>query len=184
MPPWTGPRPRSRRSSVRTAQGCVPPTRPRAGSMPGTSRDVRECRARAPGAIIVPAAPPPRSTCWRPRVDFTLPGILRPRPRVARARARHGVKERRAGFSEVVGICFYVPWLSRTTPANMSSSMTKWPKSLARRSNLAGTRVMASARLPRQSPLFNYSHALFRRNCANAARQYTCRGGLCAIRGP
>ena len=46
------------------------------------------------------------------------------------------------------------------------------------------TRVMASARLPRQSPLFNYSHALFRRNCANAARQYTCRGGLCAIRGP
>ena len=56
---------------------------------------------------------------------------------------------------------------------------------IARVDRILPTRVMAQRTTPQAvAPLYNYSRALFRRNCANAARQYTCRGGLCAIRGP
>ena len=51
---------------------------------------MRECRARAPGAIIVPAAPPPRKIDWSFRADlsftpgeFTLPRAARAHSRVA-----------------------------------------------------------------------------------------------------
>ena len=36
-------------------------------------------------------------------------------------RASHSVNKRRVGFAEVVGISFYVPWLSRTTTMKTSS---------------------------------------------------------------
>ena len=54
------PPPRSRRNSVRVDQVGAPPTRPGAKRPPGTSKDARNCRARAPGAIIAPAALLPR----------------------------------------------------------------------------------------------------------------------------
>ena len=39
-------------------------------------------------------------------------------------RASHSVNKRRVGFAEVVGISFYVPWLSRTTIMKTSSIET------------------------------------------------------------
>ena len=45
---------------MRIGQDGAPPTRPRAERAPGTSKDVRKCRVRAPGAIIAPAALLPR----------------------------------------------------------------------------------------------------------------------------
>ena len=51
---------------------------------------------------------------------FTRRAFLLPRARARAARVFDDVKALPVGFLEVVGIYFYVPWLSRTTPTKMA----------------------------------------------------------------
>ena len=99
--------------------------------LPGTSLEPRERRRRPRAVVLGPVARPSAGMAAPVFDGFTRRAFLHPRARARAARVFDDVKVLPVGFLEVVGICFYVPWLSKTTPANMSSSMTKWPKSLA-----------------------------------------------------
>ena len=152
-----------------------------------------ECPRHVGGRARMPRTRPRRDYCTRsttapqhllapPSRFYTPRDIATPRAR--RARARTAWRERASRGLFRGGRDLFLHAVVVENDAGEYELQHDEVAEIARVDRILPTRVMASARLPRQSPLFNYSHALFRRNCANAARQYTCRGGLCAIRGP
>ena len=80
----------------------------------------RERRRRPCAAVLGPVAPHSAAMSAPVFDDFTRRAFLLPRACARAARVFNDVKSLPAGFLEVVGICFYVPWLSRTTPTKMS----------------------------------------------------------------
>ena len=81
-------------------------------------------RRRRPRAVVLGPVAPHSAGMSAPGFDgFTRRAFLLPRACSRVARVFNDVKVLPVGFLEVVGIYFYVPWLSRTTPTKMSSTM-------------------------------------------------------------
>ena len=88
--------------------------------LPGTFLEPRERRRRPRAVVLGPVARPSAGMAAPVFDGFTRRAFLLPRARSRAARVFDNVKALPVGFLEVVGICFYVPWLSRTTPTKMS----------------------------------------------------------------
>ena len=124
MPPHRGP------AGIACASTRLAPHRPARG--PNDHPAHRRTRATAAHARPARLLPPPHYFLANSASNLhqifhnlsRIQGDLHSRARARVRRASHSVNKRRVGFAEVVGISFYVPWLSRTTIMKTSSIET------------------------------------------------------------
>ena len=116
----SGPKPRSATARPLLGQFLAPAPRSLLLPVPDYVLGPRKCRSCPCAVVLGPVAPHSASMAAPVFDGFTRRAFLLPRACARAARVFNDVKALPAGFLEVVGICFYVPWLLRTTTTKMS----------------------------------------------------------------